>query len=145
MKSKPKRNSAAVALGRLSGHKMTAEDRSTRARRAVQARWSRARGEPESSKIWHVFYYPSIALEHGLISPDKISDDSDLDWQLLFSSRDKAKALAFMRKEKRRPLGLFQFEGSLRNPPFTLERAFNPDLERESKALLTVLGEEETR
>jgi hypothetical protein len=128
---KPKRkNAAAVALSKRQLEVCPPEERSARARSAVQARWKKARGE-EATTYWGLF---SISTR-----PGKALDKSDLDHpQLLFASKDRNAVIEY---DRNHPGGAYiaPFDGP--PPAFTVKRSFKPDLAKQTKALLAVLGE----
>jgi hypothetical protein len=129
-KLKPRKNAAAVALSKRQLEVCSPEDRSERARRAVQARWRKARGEAPAT-YWGLFLFRR---------PGRKFEESDLDHpQLLFASSDKAAVVEYARTETRRPAIISPFDGP--PPSFTVKRSFKPDLAKQTKALLTVLGE----
>jgi hypothetical protein len=131
-KPKARKNAAAVALSKRQLEVCSPEDRSERARRAVQARWRKARGEPEPLQFWGLFLF---SRKEGTKF-----DPADLDHpQLVFASRDKAAVVEYARTETRRPAIISPFDGP--PPAFIVKRSFKPDLAKQTKALLTVLGE----
>ena len=128
-----RKNPAAVALSKRQMVTLTPEQRKERARRAVTARWQKAKGV-QATTYWGLFLFRR---------PDANKFDlSDLDHpQLLFASTDKAEVVARAKKDQRRPAIISPFDGP--PPTFGVKRTFKPDTTKQAKALLTVLGEDQ--
>lgn len=137
MKKTRSKNRAAVALGRRSGIRLSPEQRSERGRRAVQARWRKAKAPSAKhpQRFWCFF-----------------ARDDQGELQLLFSSRNKEEVIARSRTpECRARLGFVDFVEHDPNPPgFTFVGEFKPETGAVVKALeqlqtLSNTGTEQTK
>ena len=127
--TKPRKNPAALALSRLAAKTMTPEQRSARAKHAVQTRWRRVRGESEPLTLWGLF-----AIE-DCTQLDSVSRDP----KLLAWSHDKAELRVRARREFAEVLCLME---PLDYDPrhLTLISEFKPDIKRQVGALRILAG-----
>ena len=119
---KPKRkNAAAVALSKRQLQVCPPEERSARARSAVQARWNRAKAKSN----------PQSARWYGLFA---IEDDPNHP-QVLKWSRDRGEIQEASRKESQAGRAVMILDVDYDPTRFTMVREFRPDAAKQVEAL----------
>ena len=140
-KKSPAKLPAAVAMAKRATDSLTPEQRTERARKAVNARWRKAKppSEQKPDRWYELVALPADYVWRGAAHAAEVLAEVDANPEVILASHDRAEIVARSNQRDLRDRTTLIIERDYNPKGFTIQREFKPDVGAQLKGLRAVL------